>query len=144
MLTAALTGLRKGEIRGSCWGDFGRQNTERPPFDLEQRGERAKDESEQSSYSCCEATGRCLRKSQATHGQTGTAESADLPSRKREDSTALKAEQESMSDIFAGALGLYKNASSHGTGVVNDPHEAAELLVLASHLLKIVERRAAP
>ena len=51
---------------------------------------------------------------------------------------------DSMSDIFAGALVLYKNASSHRTGVVNDPHEAAELLVLASHLLKIVERRVTP
>jgi hypothetical protein len=57
------------------------------------------------------------------------------------DKAALKAEQESLADLFAGAVGLYKNASSHRAGVVNDPGEAAEIIMLASHLLKIVESR---
>jgi uncharacterized protein (TIGR02391 family) len=41
------------------------------------------------------------------------------------DRTALKAEQEAMADLFAGAIGLYKNASSHRAGTVSDPHLAA-------------------
>lgn len=57
------------------------------------------------------------------------------------DKTALKSEQESIADLFAGAIGLYKNPSSHRVDVVNDPHVAAELIVLASHLLRLVESR---
>jgi uncharacterized protein (TIGR02391 family) len=57
------------------------------------------------------------------------------------DKAALKAEQESMADLFSGAVGLYKNASSHRTGTINDPAVAAEIIVLASHLLKLVDTR---
>jgi hypothetical protein len=37
------------------------------------------------------------------------------------DETALSAEQESMAELFAGAVGLCKNSSSHHTGTINDP-----------------------
>jgi uncharacterized protein (TIGR02391 family) len=57
------------------------------------------------------------------------------------DKAALKAEQEATAELFAGAVGLYKNASSHRTGTVNDPVLAAEIIVLASHLLKLVDAR---
>jgi uncharacterized protein (TIGR02391 family) len=57
------------------------------------------------------------------------------------DKAALKAEQESLADLFAGAVGLYKNASSHRTGTVNDPVIASEIILLASHLLKLVDTR---
>lgn len=57
------------------------------------------------------------------------------------DTTALKAEQEAMSNLFAGAIGLYKNASSHRTGTVQDPAIAVEVIVLANHLLRLVEER---
>jgi hypothetical protein len=57
------------------------------------------------------------------------------------DTTAVIGEQESTAELFAGAVGLYKNASSHRTGVVNDPILAAEIIVLASHVLKLVDRR---
>jgi hypothetical protein len=57
------------------------------------------------------------------------------------DKTAPKSEQESVSDLFAGASGLYKNPSSHRVNTVSDPHVAAELIIMASHLLKLAESR---
>ena len=52
----------------------------------------------------------------------------------------LTAERQALSDLFAGAIGSYKNPQSHHhVGI--DVREASELLVLASHLLEIVESR---
>lgn len=56
------------------------------------------------------------------------------------DKTSLKAEQEAMANLFAGAVGLYKNSSSHRTGTVQAA-VAVEVIVLASHLLRLVEER---
>lgn len=57
------------------------------------------------------------------------------------DRTSLKSEQEAMANLFAGAIGLYKNSSSHRTGTVQDPAIAVEVVVLANHLLRLVEER---
>lgn len=51
-----------------------------------------------------------------------------------------KAEREATSHLFAGAIGLFKNPSSHRDINWDDPGECAELIYLANHLLRIVEK----
>jgi uncharacterized protein (TIGR02391 family) len=51
------------------------------------------------------------------------------------------AEREALSQLFAGAIGSYKNPHSHRTVNLTDPREAQEQVMLATHLLRIVEAR---
>jgi uncharacterized protein (TIGR02391 family) len=60
------------------------------------------------------------------------------------DVAELPGEQEALGHLFSGAIGRYRNPSAHGTGVFNDPIETAELLLLASQLMRIVDRRRKP
>lgn len=53
-----------------------------------------------------------------------------------------EAEKDAMPHLFAGAIGLYKNPHSHRNEPITDPKETVSLLVLASHLLYIVDARA--
>jgi uncharacterized protein (TIGR02391 family) len=57
------------------------------------------------------------------------------------DRTLPEAEREALGHLFAGAIGSYKNPSSHRTVTIGDAAEAGEMLILASHLLRIAEDR---
>ena len=58
------------------------------------------------------------------------------------DSSLTASERQATSDLFAGAIGLFKNPSSHRDVNWEDPKECAELIYLANHLLRIVEKNA--
>ncbi len=51
-----------------------------------------------------------------------------------------KAEREAMSNLFAGAIGCYKNPHSHRTVEIK-AEEAVELILLANHLINLVDTR---
>lgn len=59
------------------------------------------------------------------------------------DSTLVPAEQQATSDLFAGAIGLFKNPTSHRADAVSKPEEAVALVMLADYLLRLVEQRVA-
>ena len=58
------------------------------------------------------------------------------------DMTRPRAERDATGHLFAGAIGLFKNPSSHRDVNWDEPIECAELIYLANHLLRMVNKHA--
>lgn len=56
------------------------------------------------------------------------------------DSAAVKGEQTATMNLFAGAIGAFKNPASHRTVDYADPTEAAEVVLLADLLMRLLDR----
>ena len=59
------------------------------------------------------------------------------------DADAPSSERQAVSALFAGALGLYKNPHSHRSVLV-EARKAVEIILLASHLLYLIDERSNP
>ena len=57
------------------------------------------------------------------------------------DTSAPPGQQDGITNLFKGAIGTFRNPSAHTTVVFADPRDAQYQVLLASHLLRIVDSR---
>jgi uncharacterized protein (TIGR02391 family) len=57
------------------------------------------------------------------------------------DTSLVAAEREAMSNLFAGAIGLFKNPTSHRLAAIERPQDAVDLVMLGNYLLRLVDQR---
>lgn len=65
----------------------------------------------------------------------------DEPGGPLSDMNALPAERSARAALFAGVIGAYRNPVAHRDVNMEEPTEAIEVIVIASHLLRIVDLR---
>jgi uncharacterized protein (TIGR02391 family) len=58
------------------------------------------------------------------------------------DTSLVVGEQQAMAHLLAGAIGLFKNPTSHRAAAVSKPEDAVSLVMFADYLLRLVEQRA--
>jgi uncharacterized protein (TIGR02391 family) len=59
------------------------------------------------------------------------------------DMSLVPSERQATSHLFAGAIGLFKNPTSHRAAAIGKPEDAVELVMFADYLLRLVEQRTA-
>jgi uncharacterized protein (TIGR02391 family) len=58
------------------------------------------------------------------------------------DANVVPGEQQAMADVFAGAMGLFKNPTSHRLNAFNSAEQAVSLVLFANYLINLVYERA--
>jgi uncharacterized protein (TIGR02391 family) len=59
------------------------------------------------------------------------------------DASLVLSEQQATGHLFAGAIGLFKNPTSHRAAAISRPEDAVQLVMFADYLLRLVEQRGA-
>ena len=119
--------LLHSSIRDEVWRNFARGNYATAVFEAMRAVEVAIREA--AEYEASDHGVPMIRR--AFHKDTGPLTDLNQP----------EAEREALMHLISGAIGSYKNPHSHRSVPLDDTKEAFEMVMLASHLLGIVETR---